>query len=56
MFDGTIVEDVVRELIQVGAGFTSEDGQKVGVSSQELAPAGVILDANVTLATPERLW
>jgi len=26
------------------------------VSSQELAPAGIILDAELTLATPERLW
>ncbi|KAF8161165.1 alcohol dehydrogenase IV [Crassisporium funariophilum] len=40
----------------IGAGFTNEDGQKVAVSSQELAPAGIILDAELTLATPERLW
>jgi len=39
-----------------GAGFTNDDGQKVAVSSQELAPAGIILDAELTLATPERLW
>lgn len=25
-------------------------------SSPELAPAGIILDAQLTLATPERLW
>ena len=29
---------------------------KVAVSSQLLAPAGIILDAELTLATPERLW
>ena len=29
---------------------------KVAVSAQELAPAGIILDAKLTLATPERLW
>jgi len=40
----------------VGAGFTNEEGQKVGVTSQELAPAGIILDAELTLSTPERLW
>ncbi|KIM40170.1 hypothetical protein M413DRAFT_446331 [Hebeloma cylindrosporum] len=39
-----------------GAGFTNEEGKKVAVSSQELAPAGIILDAELTLATPERLW
>ena len=26
------------------------------VASAELAPAGIILDAELTLATPERLW
>ncbi|KJA29050.1 hypothetical protein HYPSUDRAFT_33570 [Hypholoma sublateritium FD-334 SS-4] len=40
----------------VGAGFTNDEGVKVAVSSQELAPAGIILDAELTLATPERLW
>jgi len=40
----------------VGAGFTNEEGFKVAVSSQELAPAGIILDAELTLPTPERLW
>ncbi len=41
---------------QIGAGFTNDEGAKVSVSSQELAPAGIILDAQLTLATPERLW
>ncbi|THH00160.1 hypothetical protein EW026_g2322 [Hermanssonia centrifuga] len=40
----------------IGAGFTNDEGAKVSVSSQELAPAGIILDAQLTLATPERLW
>ena len=40
----------------VGAGFTDEKGNKTGVMSPELAPAGIILDAELTLATPERLW
>ncbi|KAF9033252.1 alcohol dehydrogenase IV [Hymenopellis radicata] len=40
----------------IGAGFTDESGQKVGVSSQQLAPSGIILDAELTLPTPERLW
>lgn len=39
-----------------GAGFTDDDGQKVAVSDPGLAPAGIILDAELTLATPERLW
>jgi hypothetical protein len=41
---------------KIGAGYTDEAGQKTGVSSQYLAPSGVILDAELTLATPERLW
>lgn len=40
----------------IGAGFTNEEGVKVAVSSPELAPAGIILDAELTLSTPERLW
>ncbi|KAI0768744.1 iron-containing alcohol dehydrogenase [Trametes elegans] len=40
----------------IGAGYTNEEGVKAVVSSSELAPAGIILDAELTLATPERLW
>ncbi|KAI0344579.1 alcohol dehydrogenase IV [Trametopsis cervina] len=40
----------------IGAGYTNEDGVKVAVSAPELAPAAIILDAKLTLATPERLW
>lgn len=40
----------------IGAGFTDDNGQKVAVSSPSLAPAGIILDAELTLATPESLW
>lgn len=40
----------------IGAGYLSDEGKKVAVNSQELAPAGIILDAELTLATPERLW
>lgn len=40
----------------IGAGFTNEKGKKEAVSSPQLAPAGIILDAELTLATPERLW
>ncbi|KAA1476790.1 iron-containing alcohol dehydrogenase [Dentipellis sp. KUC8613] len=40
----------------IGAGYTDESGQKVAVSSPQLAPAGIILDAELTLSTPERLW
>ncbi|KAI0644566.1 iron-containing alcohol dehydrogenase [Trametes meyenii] len=39
-----------------GAGYTNEEGFKVAVSSPELPPAGIILDAELTLATPDRLW
>lgn len=40
----------------VGAGYTNEQGDKAVVSSLDLAPAGIILDAELTLSTPERLW
>jgi alcohol dehydrogenase class IV len=40
----------------VGAGFTNEKGKKEAVSAPQLAPAAIILDAELTLATPERLW
>ncbi|KAK0226014.1 alcohol dehydrogenase IV [Armillaria fumosa] len=40
----------------IGAGFTNDQGDKVGVTSPKLAPAGIILDAELTLPTPERLW
>ncbi|KAF8211613.1 alcohol dehydrogenase IV [Mycena galopus ATCC 62051] len=40
----------------IGAGYTDENGDKVAVSHQLLAPAGIILDAELTLPTPSRLW
>ncbi|KAH9940441.1 iron-containing alcohol dehydrogenase [Epithele typhae] len=40
----------------MGAGFTDDSGNKVAVASPSLVPAGIILDAQLTLATPERLW
>ncbi|KAF9451931.1 iron-containing alcohol dehydrogenase [Macrolepiota fuliginosa MF-IS2] len=40
---------------QLGAGYTNEEGHKVAVSSPELVPGGIILDAELTLGTPERL-
>ncbi|KAF8135704.1 alcohol dehydrogenase IV [Boletus edulis] len=39
-----------------GAGYTDEQGNKVSVSDPMISPAGVILDAELTLATPEELW
>ncbi|OSD01319.1 iron-containing alcohol dehydrogenase [Trametes coccinea BRFM310] len=39
-----------------GAGYTNDEGFKVAVSAPQLTPAGIILDAELTLATPERLW
>ncbi|KAJ7592920.1 alcohol dehydrogenase IV [Mycena floridula] len=39
-----------------GAGFTSEDGHKTGVSSKDLVPSAIILDSELTLHTPEKLW
>ena len=41
---------------QPRAGYTNEEGVKVGVAAPELVPAGIILDAELTIPTPERLW
>ncbi|ESK87573.1 alcohol dehydrogenase iv [Moniliophthora roreri MCA 2997] len=40
----------------IGSGYTNDEGKKVAVSNPRLAPSGIILDAELTLATPERLW
>jgi len=40
----------------INAGFTNEKGHKAGVQGTQLTPAGIILDAELTLHTPERLW
>ena len=47
---------VLTMFVQVGAGYTNDEGHKVAVNAPELAPSGIILDAELTLATPERLW
>ncbi|EIW83160.1 Dehydroquinate synthase-like protein [Coniophora puteana RWD-64-598 SS2] len=39
-----------------GVGYTNEEGQKTVLMSPFLPPAGVILDAELTITTPERLW
>ena len=41
---------------QTSAGFTNEKGHKSGLQAMELGPAAIILDAELTLPTPERLW
>lgn len=38
------------------AGFKSDEGHKIGVTSRNLTPRVIIYDAEVTLDTPERLW
>ncbi|KAG8720762.1 hypothetical protein FRC09_009056 [Ceratobasidium sp. 395] len=40
----------------MNAGYTNEEGNKVSVNNPELCPDAVILDANLTIHTPERLW
>ncbi|KAI0051207.1 alcohol dehydrogenase IV [Auriscalpium vulgare] len=40
----------------IGAGYTNEVGQKVALTAPDLGPTGIILDAELTLPTPERLW
>ncbi len=47
---------MLTRIHQAGAGFTSEDGHKNGLFALELGLAGIILDAELTLPTPERLW
>ncbi|KAI6046103.1 alcohol dehydrogenase IV [Pisolithus marmoratus] len=38
------------------AGYTDEQGNKAGIANTMIAPSGIILDAELTLATPEKLW
>ncbi|CAE7123009.1 unnamed protein product [Rhizoctonia solani] len=38
------------------AGYTNEDGHKVSISDPELVPDAVILDGNLSVHTPTRLW
>ena len=43
-------------VLKAGAGYTNEHGEKVAVATPELALSGIVLDAELTLATPENLW
>ncbi|CAF1476410.1 unnamed protein product [Adineta steineri] len=38
------------------AGYTNEEGKKVGKKSSEIGSSALILDANLSLSTPNRLW
>lgn len=38
------------------AGYTSEEGKKIGVSGLELVPKVIIYDSKFALETPQRLW
>lgn len=38
------------------AGFKSDQGHKIGVSSRNLTPRAIVYDAELTLDTPEKLW
>ncbi|KAL9043253.1 MAG: hypothetical protein Q9214_003554 [Letrouitia sp. 1 TL-2023] len=38
------------------AGYTSADGQKIGIGAPDLAPNVIIYDSKFALETPERLW
>ncbi|KAK7005865.1 alcohol dehydrogenase IV [Favolaschia claudopus] len=40
----------------MAAGHRKEDGEKGSVTHQHLPPAGVILDAELSMPTPTRLW
>ena len=42
--------------LQTLAGYTNDAGHKTLIANTELTPAGIILDAELTLPTPERLW
>ena len=38
------------------AGYTSEQGHKIGISHPSLCPRQILYDANLTIYTPPRLW
>ncbi|KIY50306.1 Dehydroquinate synthase-like protein [Fistulina hepatica ATCC 64428] len=39
-----------------GVGYTDEEGNKAMIASPGLAPAGIIIDAELSVFTPSRLW
>jgi len=41
---------------QASGGYKDEDGHKTRLEGSDFAPTAVILDAELTLPTPERLW
>ena len=41
---------------QPGAGYKDENGDKTALGGPDFPPAAVILDAELTLPTPEKLW
>lgn len=43
-------------MCQPGAGYKDENGHKTGLGGPDFPPAAVILDAELTLPTPEKLW
>ena len=43
-------------MCQSGAGYKDENGNKIGLGGHDFPPAAVILDAELTISTPERLW
>ena len=45
-----------RTVCQASAGYKDENGHKTGLAGPDFPPAAVILDAELTLSTPERLW
>ncbi|UJR11497.1 hypothetical protein I4U23_015677 [Adineta vaga] len=40
----------------IGAGYTNEEGKKIAKKSSETGSSAIILDANLSLSTPNRLW
>jgi alcohol dehydrogenase class IV len=47
---------LVDKIFQYVAGYKNEQGAKMGIIGEHLVPAGIILDAEVTLSTPVWLW
>ncbi|KAI6026242.1 alcohol dehydrogenase IV [Pisolithus microcarpus] len=42
--------------LQCGAGYTDEQGNKASIANPMIAPYGIILVAELTMMTPEKLW
>ncbi|KIK28051.1 hypothetical protein PISMIDRAFT_27863 [Pisolithus microcarpus 441] len=53
---GKLFGHIACSSLQCGAGYTDEQGNKASIANPMIAPYGIILVAELTMMTPEKLW